>query len=230
MIHGAVPRSATVTGHHQRVDSLNVADTFVTFLALLGPQKMLVSFARTVQALDVRSSRTVAVVAALLAAAVGAACALAAPWIATFFHFGTAAVALAAGLVFFVYAVGLVLGFHLGESDEAQDPDAEHPLTSGLRQLMLPFVVSPLAIAAALEYSLASHSWAGRWTVAGAFAAVAVVDAAIAFVFAPLLRRAHVISLEIVSRLLGVMLAAVGVQLVLTGLVALGVHVKTGGH
>ena len=230
MIHGALPRSATVTGHHQCVDSLNVADTFVTFLALLGPQKILVSFARTVQALDVPSSRTVAAVAAVLAAAVGATCALAAPWIATFFHFGTAAVELAAGIVFFVYALGLVLGFHLGENDEAEDPDAEHPLTSGLRQLMLPFVVSPLAIAAALQYSLTAHGWGGRLTVAGAFAAVAVVDAAIAFVSAPLLRRAHVISLEILSRILGVMLAAVGVQLVLTALVALGVHMTTGGH
>ena len=228
MIHGAVPRSATVTGHHQCVDSLSVADTFVTFLALLGPQKILVSFARTVQALDVRHSRTVAAVAALLAAAVGAVCALAAPWIATFFHFGTAAVELASGIVFFLYAVGLVLGVHLGESDEAEDPDAEHPLASGLRQLMLPFVVSPLAIAAALEYSLAAHSWGGRWLVAGAFAAVAATDAALAFVFAPLLHRAHAISLEILSRLLGVMLAAVGVQLVLTGLVALGVHLEAG--
>lgn len=210
------------------MDSLNVADTFLTFIALLGPQKVLVSFARTVQALDVRSSRAVAAAAAGVTAVVGAACALAAPWIAAFFHFGTAAVELAAGLVFFAYSVGMVLGYHFGELEESQQADAEHPVVSGLRQLMLPFVVSPLAIAAALEYSLSSHGWRGRWIVAGAFVAVAVVDAAIAFVFAPLLRRAHAISLEVLSRLLGVLLAAVGVQLVLAGLADLGVHLKAG--
>lgn len=210
------------------MNTLNVADTFVTFIALLGPQKVLVSFARTVQALDVRSSRAVAAAAAAIAAAVGAACALAAPWIASFLHFGTSAVELAAGVVFFIYSVGLVLGFHFGELEAAQEADAEHPLVSGLRQLMLPFVVSPLAIAAALEYSMSVPSWSGRWIVAGAFAAVAVFDAGIAFVFAPLLRRTHAISLEVLSRLLGVLLAAVGVQLMLAGLADLGVHLKAG--
>ena len=211
------------------MDSLNLVDTFVTFLAVLGPQKILISFARTAQSLDLRHSREVGVVAALTAAIVGAACALAAPWIASFFHIGTAAVELAAGLLFFLYAVGLVLGFHFGEGDDEDAAEPEHPLVSGLRQLMLPFVVSPLGVAAALEYGLTAHGWGGRWTVAGAFAAVAVVDAACALVFAPLLRRAHAISLEILSRLLGVLLAAVGVQLVLTGLVTLGVHLE-GGH
>lgn len=210
------------------MDNLNVVDTFVTFFALLGPQKVLLSFARTVQALDTRSSRAVATVAALISAAVGAACALTAPWIATFFHFGGAAVGLAAGVVFFVYSVGMVFGFHFGELDESEQADAEHPMVSGLRQLMLPFVVSPLAIAGALEYSLTAHGWGGRWTVAGAFAGVAVIDAACAWVFAPLLRQAHTISLEVLSRLLGILLAAVGVQLVLTGLVGLGVHLKSG--
>lgn len=215
------------------MNSLNVADTFITFAALLGPQKVLVSFARTVQALDVRSSRAVAAVSAVIAAAVGAACALTAPWIATFFHFGTAAVELASGVVFAVYSIGLVLGFHFGELETAPEDaavDASHPMASGLRQMMLPFVVSPLAIAAALEYSLSAPGWAGRWVVAGAFAAVAVVDAVIAFVFAPLLRRAHSIFLEVLSRLLGVLLAAVGVQLVLSGLADLGVHLQASGH
>lgn len=229
------------------MDSLNLADMFVTFLAILGPQKVLLSFARLGQALDVRSMRLVAAWSALTAAFVGAACALTAPWLATFFHIGTAALELAAGAVFFVYAVGIVLGLHFdGVSDEpdeaggsegagsegagsegagaARGADAEHPVTSGFREMLLPFVVSPLGVAAALEESLSAHGWGGRLTVAGAFAAVALIDLACAWVFAPLLRRAHAIALEILSRLLGVLLSAVGVQLFLQGLATLGVH------
>ena len=40
--------------------SLNLADTFVTFLALLGPQKVLLSFAHLGRELDVKSVRLVA--------------------------------------------------------------------------------------------------------------------------------------------------------------------------
>lgn len=212
------------------MESLSLVDTFVTFLALLGPQKVLLAFARLTQTLDMRAVRRVAFVAALVAAGVGVACDLAAPWIMEFFHISTGAVELAAGLVFFMYAVGLVVGFHFDLSEDEGDPaDAEHPLVTGLRQMLLPFVVSPIAIAAALEESLAAHGWAERWTVAGAFAAIAVLDAACVWVFGPLLRRAHPISLEILSRLLGILLAAVGVQVFLTGLESLGLHL-TAAH
>ena len=92
--------------------SLNLADMVVTFLALLGPQKVLLSFARVAQTLDATSLRLVAVATAVGAACIGVVCALTAPWLATFFHISTPALELAAGLVFFVYALGLVFGIH----------------------------------------------------------------------------------------------------------------------
>jgi multiple antibiotic resistance protein len=220
--------------------SLNLADTFITFLALAGPQKVLLSFAQIARTLDVRSLRLVAAATALTAAIVGTLCALTAPWLATFFHISQAALALAAGIVFFVYAVGLVLGVHFdhvqapakaipdGEGGEGGDTDADpsHPLRSGFRAMLLPFVVSPLAIAADLEVSLSASDWGTRWVVAGAFALVALVDALCAVVFAPVLRRTHESILEVLSRLLGILLAAVGVQLFLHGLETLGVAFK----
>jgi small neutral amino acid transporter SnatA (MarC family) len=218
--------------------SLNLADTFVTFLALLGPQKVLLSFARLARDLDVRSLRLVAMATAVTAAIVGTLCALTAPWLATFFHIGPGALALASGIIFFVYAVGLVLGIHFdpadapakaipadgdGDDDDAYAADPTHPIRSGFRTMLLPFVVSPLAVAADLEVSLSADDWGARWTVAGAFALVAVADALCAVVFAPLLRRTHESILEVLSRLLGILLAAVGVQLFLEGLGLLGV-------
>jgi multiple antibiotic resistance protein len=84
-------------------------------------------------------------------------------------------------------------------------------------------VVSPIAIAADLEVSISAGGWGGRWTVAGAFALVALVDMLLTWVFAPLLRRMHESILEVLSRLLGTLLAAVGVGVFLHGLTALGV-------
>jgi multiple antibiotic resistance protein len=219
------------------MSSLNLADTFITFLALLGPQKVLLSFARIARTLDVRSLRLVAMATAFAAAVVGTLCALTAPWLATFFHITTPALQLASGIVFFIYAVGLVLGIHFDpaeapakaipddEGDEGDEGDADpsHPLRSGFRAMLLPFVVSPLAVAADLEESLSAEHWGARWVVAGAFALVALIDALCAVVFAPLLRRTHESILEVLSRLLGVLLAAVGVQLFLEGLSSLGV-------
>lgn len=224
------------------VESLNLADAFVTFVAVLGPQKVLLSAVRVSRGRSVRNVRLVALYAAAAAAAAGVVCALTAPWIATFFHITTASVELSAGLVFFIYAVGLVFGVHLGEEPEnGHDGPAgagentaeyarEHPVSSGLRDLLLPFIVSPLGVAAAMETSLIAHDWKARGVVAAAYAAVAAVDLIAVLAFTPLMRRAHPTSLEFLSRLLGVLLTAVGVVVFLQGLSSLGVHLAGPAH
>jgi multiple antibiotic resistance protein len=215
-----------------RMESLNLADTFVTFLALMGPQKVLLSFARLAPALDVRSMRLVAWACSLAAACVGVVSALIAPWLTSFFHISSASLGLAAGLTFFIYSVGLVLGLHFESLavPDADEADARHPLRSGFRGMLLPFVVSPLAVAADLLESLTAHGWAGRWVVAGAYVGVTAVNLVCAWVLAPLLRNMHETLLEVLSRLLGILLAAVGVQLFLLGLSELGALPGGSGH
>jgi len=197
---------------------------------------VLLSFGRLSRPLDDHSVRTVAAATASTAAIIGAVCALTAPWVTTFFHIGEPELDLAAGLLFMIYAVGMVLGIHFdGErlpkagagadaaEDADEDADPSHPLSSGFRAMLLPFVVSPIAIAADLEESISAGGWGGRWTVAGAFALVALVDMLCTWAFAPLLRRMHDSLLEVLSRLLGTLLVAVGVGVFLDGLVVLGV-------
>jgi multiple antibiotic resistance protein len=212
------------------VNSLNLADAFVTFFAVLGPHKVLLPVTRLAQERPPRVVRLVMAYAAVSAACVGVACALTAPWVATFFHITTASVGLAAGVLFFVYAIGMVFGVHLGEEPpEGEAGDlGEHPVTNGFRTLLLPFIVSPLGVAAALEASLTAGDWGARGVAAGAYAAVVAVDLAAVAIFTPLMRRVTPTSLEMLSRLLGILLAAVGVNLFLIGLEALGVHVGTG--
>ena len=219
--------------------SLNLADVLALFLSVIGPQKVLLSFARVAQTLDAPSVRLVAVIGAAASAGIGFACALSAPWLATFFHISTAALELAAGVAFFVYALALVFGIHIDLADPAHEPsssgagsraggavaeaDPEHPVSSGVRTLLLPWVVSPLAVAAVLEESLLARSWVDRWEVAAAFALIAILNAVTGIVFGPLLGRTHDNVLEVFSRLLGILLAAVGAQLFLVGLATLGV-------
>jgi len=229
--------------------SLNLADMLALFLSVIGPQKVLLSFARIAQVLDATSVRLTAMIAAVASMGIGLVCAFTAPWLAAFFDISTPALELAAGVAFFVYALALVFGIHVDLADPAHgsaldtgphgdgggkggggggggagtEADPEHPISSGVRTLMLPWVVSPLAVAAVLEESLIAANWGARWVVAIAFALIAILNAVFGIVLGPLLGRTHDNVLEVFSRLLGILLAAVGVQLFLIGLTTLGV-------
>ncbi len=102
--------------------SLNLADMLALFLSIIGPQKVLLSFARIAQVLDAQSVRLVAAIAAVASAGIGFVCALTAPWLARFFHISTPALELAAGAAFFAYALALVFGIHIDLADPARVP------------------------------------------------------------------------------------------------------------
>ncbi|MFE0459375.1 MarC family protein [Kitasatospora sp. NPDC058965] len=209
---------------------LNLSSAFITFFAVVGPPKVLLTYAHLARSRTKQQLNRLVLISSVLAAAVGVLMAFMADGITTFFHVSDESLQLAGGVIFFLYAVGLVLGVHVGAGEEYED-ELANPMAEGIRELMLPYVASPLAMTAVLVESLTKDTWSWRFTVAGAYLAVVVINTASVVLLAPLLRRTHQTSLEVLSRLLGLLLAAVGVELFLDGLSGLGVHmIETGGH
>jgi multiple antibiotic resistance protein len=212
------------------VEPLDLAEVFVTFLALIGPQKVLLSFGQVAHETEIATSRRVALLAGVSAAVIGVAFAEVAPWLTGFFHVSTGSMELEGGIIIFIYAVALLLGIHLGANaphDEATDPT--HPLISGYRELLIPWVVSPLGLTAVLVQALSSGSLGWRGTVAGAYAAVCALNLVCMLVLAGVMRHVNETVLDVLSRLLGLLLAGVGVELVLDGLTTLSLlHGQTG--
>ncbi|MFG1810851.1 MarC family protein [Streptomyces sp. NPDC049040] len=200
--------------------TLTYSAAFITFFSVIGPPKVLLAFAGLAQHHPRRDLRTIALVSSAGAVIIGVAAGFSSPWLLELFHISTPALALAGGTIFFLYAVGLVLGLHIGTDDAGEDgPD----LTSGLRELLMPYVVSPLAMTAVLIEAAERNDWGWRGTVVVAFISVIAVDLACILLLGPLLQRAHTAIVELVARLVGLLLAAVGVDLVLDGLFDLGV-------
>ncbi len=170
-----------------------------------------------------RELRRLAAWSTVISAVIGLVLGFTADEVSTLFHISDQSLQLAGGLIFFVYAVALVFGVHLGGADE-DDEHLPNPLVDGIRELLLPYIASPLAVTAVLVASLNEDDWGWKATVAGAYVSVTVINYVCVALLAPLMQRTHRTSLEVLSRLLGLLLAAVGVELFLSGLAGLGVH------
>ncbi|MFE0131800.1 MarC family protein [Streptomyces sp. NPDC059037] len=202
------------------MNALSYSAAFITFFSVVGPPKVLLAFGGLAHNHQVTELRKIALVSSAAAVLVGLVAGITAPWLLDLFHISTPALQLAGGLIFFIYAVGLVLGIHLGSDGSDQDAS---DLVSGVRQLLMPYIVSPLAMTAVLIEAAARDSWSWRSTVVGAYVTVIAIDLVCVIILARLMRGTHHATVELFGRLLGLLLAAVGVDLVLDGLLALGV-------
>ncbi|MEV7212575.1 MarC family protein [Kitasatospora cineracea] len=212
------------------MSAFTFSTVFVTFFAVVGPPKVLLAFAQLSQHRTPAELRKLTLVSSLVAALVGLVLAYGADFMAALFHISDQSLQIAGGVIFFIYAVALVLGVHLGGSKEGEH--LANPLADGIRELLLPYVASPLAITALLVESLTLDTLGWHSTVAAMYVAVIAVDCVCVLLLAPLLRASRRTLLEVLSRLLGLLLAAVGVEMVLYGLESLGVHLaeSQNGH
>ncbi|MFD9717102.1 MarC family protein [Streptomyces sp. NPDC059076] len=202
------------------MNALSFSAALITFVSVVGPPKVLLSFAHLAQTHPTRELRTIAFLSCGAAILIGLATSFTAPWVLDLFHISTPALLLAGGIIFFLYAVGLVLGLPTGAGTPHEDGA---DTTGALRELLVPFVVSPLAMTALLIEAAARSGWTWRSTVAGAYVAVIVLDLVCILLLERVLRATHHATVELLGRLLGLLLAAVSIDLVLDALEALGV-------
>ncbi|MEV4559804.1 MarC family protein [Kitasatospora sp. NPDC049285] len=201
--------------------AINLSTVFITFFAVVGPPKVLLAFAHVSQTRTIAELRKLTLVSSFIAALVGIVMTYTADFVTALFHVSDQSLQIAGGVIFFIYAVALVLGIHLGGG--ADEGHLANPLADGIRELLLPFVASPLAITALLVESLNHDTFEWHSAVAAMYVSVIALDCAAVLLLAPLLKWSRRTSLEVISRLLGLLLAAVGVELVLYGLEGLGV-------
>lgn len=206
------------------VNALSFSAALITFVSVVGPPKVLLSFGHLAHTHPTAQLRSIALISCGTAILIGLATSFTAPWLLDLFHISTPALLLAGGIIFLLYAISLVLGIRTATDTPHEDAPG---ITSALRELLVPFVVSPLAMTALLIEASARSTWTWRSTVAGAYVTVIVLDLICVLLLERVLRATHHATVELLSRLLGLLLAAVSIDLVLDALGALGVVALT---
>lgn len=196
-----------------------LVSALVTLIVVVDPVGLVPTFLAVTQGLPQQARRRIAVRAAIIAAAILAGTALVGDWLLHQLGITLPAFRIAGGLLLFAVASEMVFGVRIErQSKQAEDALEEHVRNVAAFPLAIPLMAGPGAITATLL--LAGQARGDPIALAVLIGVVALVCmlSLIVFLLANRVDRLLGITGNVVlSRLLGVLLAALAVQYVIDG-------------
>ncbi|HET9715375.1 MAG TPA: MarC family protein [Pseudolabrys sp.] len=191
----------------------------VTLLVVVDPIGLVPSYLALTQGLPSRARRSVALRAAVIAAIILAGTALIGDWLLRMLSIGLPAFRIAGGLLLFSIASEMVFGVRIErQSQEAEQALEEHVRNIAAFPLAIPLMAGPGAITATVLLAGRSGGEPVRLLILLFVIALVMAICVAAFMLAARIGKLLGVTGNIVlSRLLGVLLAALAVQYVVDG-------------
>jgi multiple antibiotic resistance protein len=191
----------------------------VTLLVVVDPIGLVPSYLAVTHGLPKRARRSVALRAAVIAAVILAGSAFIGGWLLRTLSIGMPAFRIAGGLLLFSIASEMVFGVRIErQSRQAEDAIEEHVRNVAAFPLAIPLMAGPGAITATVLLASRSEGDPMRLAILlGVIAFVAALCATVFLLCAHVERLLGVTGNIVLSRLLGVLLAALAVQYVVDG-------------
>jgi len=192
----------------------------VTMVVVVDPLGLVPTFVAITHGLPDRARRAVALRACLIAAAILAGSALIGDWLLRTLSIGLPAFRIAGGLLLFSIASEMVFGLRIErQSKQAEEAIEEHVRNIAAFPLAIPLMAGPGAITASVLLAGRAGGDPSRLAMLLGVVAVVLVLCFVAFTLA--VRIATLLGTTanvVLSRLLGVLLAALAVQFVIDGM------------
>ena len=209
---------------------------FMAFFAIMNPIANSVIFLSLTSHLGVQSTRRVALRALRLAFAIVLIFALFGSALFSLFGITLAALRIAGGILIALVGFRMLHGEHSRISHPASvtapDDDTEREVSVNdiaITPLAIPVLAGPGTIATAMSYA-PSGSWTQTGITIAMFLLICVITY-FAFVYSEqILTRIGRDGMAVITRLMGLILAVIGVQMVLHGLQESGVFALASGH
>jgi small neutral amino acid transporter SnatA (MarC family) len=205
-----------------------VAEIALVLFIGMGPIKVIVFYLGAIREATPAVAREV-VLRAVGAATIAALGLVLAGWLLMrLLHFSTTALILAGGIVLLAYGLQMVLVTTPGGPVEVA-PTRDELRRMAVYPMAVPLILNPAGVAATTIFSAEATSLGDLGVVILIVAAMAALDVVVLLAVRPLGPRLGPEIITVLEKLLGVLLAAVAVELILIGLGQLGL-VTAGSH
>lgn len=199
-----------------------VAELALVMFVGMGPFKVLVYYLAAIHDAEAAVARRVAVRAVATATITALGLVLTGALLAWLLHFSNDALVIAGGVVLLAYALQLVLRTGHGAID-GPPPTEETLMSLAVYPMGVPLILNPAGIAAATIFSAEAASLGDLGIIAGMVVLLGVLDLVVLVVARPIGPRLPREATLVLEQLLGVLLAAVAIELIVLGLVGFGI-------
>ena len=204
-------------------------DVFLIIFIGMGPIKVLLAYIAATRDASPALQRKVAQKTIMTATTIGIVLLVAGVIFMRILHFSQGALTIAGGLILLLLALHMVLS--PGKKEDHQTGPSESDLMSmAVYPLAIPLLLNPIGIVALTVFSAESQKIVDVAVILGMLLVVALIDYGAFLASHRLdswLTHERILVME---KLLGILLAALAVQLVLSGLADVGVITLTGAH
>ena len=200
-------------------------EIFALLLTGMGPVGITMSYMPIAQALPPEMRRPLARRTILIGFIVAVALMLLGGEVVQRFHLSPAVLLMGVGVTYFAQALPMLLA---GPSDLSTPVDIKEPRWLAISPLAVPGLISPLAVALLFSVSVFVPSLTAALIFVGMVGAVLIIDLGLMLSFTYVAQYITKPILEVLQKIFGFIMLAFGIQLVLQGLVKLGIMTATG--
>ena len=204
-------------------------DVFLILFIGMGPVKVLLLYIAATKDASPELQRKVAVKAVMTAVAVGIVLLLAGVVFMKLLHFSRGALTIAGGIILLLLALNIVLSPAKKEDHDAA-PDEATLMSMAVYPLGIPMLLNPIGIVALTVFSAEATKLVDLAVLLGMLLVVAAIDFGVFMVSHRLDNWLTHERILVMEKVLGILLAALAVQLILAGLADVGVVTLSGGH
>lgn len=198
---------------------LGIADVLVILFITIGPIKATIVYAALTANADKAFKRAVAFKTVTTAAVIILLFVLAGEFILKVFHITLPALTLAGGLILLLFALHMVIGEEKGGGDTKPAPS----LSIAVYPLAMPLMATPQGIVAVVMIQAQLPGWPHLLVLAGLCLVIMAVNLLVLLYADKIIQKIGPAALLVVARVVGLLLAALAVQLLIIGFTNLGV-------
>ena len=201
------------------MNTISLIEVFLALFIGMGPIKVLLVYISMTENMEKDVRRAVARRTVTVAAVVGLGLFILGAFLQAVLHFSIGALTIFGGLILLILALTMVIGGQKSSNGGHGDPD---PMSVAVSPLAIPLTLNPVGIVILMVASVQVNDIGNALIIIAMIAVVALIDLVVltsADRFTKYLSHATV---ELLERVLGILLGALAVELIITGINATG--------